>query len=123
MTKEHNYASRSLIQRARELRRDQTSAEGLLWNHLRSEQLGYKFRRQHPIGRFIADFYCHQARLVVEADGDVHDGRQEQDAVRSEWLSERGYRVIRFSNEQIRRELASVLEAIKAECERGTPSP
>jgi very-short-patch-repair endonuclease len=89
-------------QRARELRQPQTPAEQKLWALLRGRNLaGYKFRRQHPIGNFIVDFYCPQAKLVIEVDGDIHAAQQEYDAARTVWLQERGYRVIRFANREI----------------------
>ena len=113
-----------LRSRARELRQPQTPAESQLWVRLRDRQLaGFKFRRQHPIERFIVDFCCVERRLVVEIDGDAHAGQEEQDAVRTEWLEERGYRVIRFTNREVRGQLEAVLEAILAECEKETPSP
>jgi len=108
-------------QRARELRQQMTPAEKLLWAHLRNKQLnGLKFRRQHPLGPFIADFYCAACRLVVEVDGDIHDLQPEQDAARTEQFEQYGYRVIRFRNKQVFNDLESVLTAIKAAC---LPSP
>ena len=103
--------------RARDLRRDQTPAEKKLWARLRSSQLdGLKFRRQHPIGRFVVDFYCASRRLVIEVDGDSHAEQVEYDAARSEWLGGHGYRVVRFSNREVEHELDAVLEAILVEC-------
>ncbi|TEU11527.1 MAG: endonuclease domain-containing protein [Anaerolineales bacterium] len=86
-------------QRARELCKEMTPAEKLLWSHLRNKRLkGLKFRRQHPLGPFIADFYCAARRLVVEIDGDIHDLQPERDAARTEQFKQYGYRVIRFRN-------------------------
>jgi very-short-patch-repair endonuclease len=94
-----------------------TPAERLLWRHVRNRRLGGpKFRRQHPLGRFIADFYCAAQRLVVEIDGDALAGQTEYDAVRTEVLEERGYRVIRFRNEEVLRDVAGVLSAIQDAC-------
>jgi very-short-patch-repair endonuclease len=77
-------ASRELVQQARRFRKEQTTAEELLWEVLRDRQLeGIKFRRQHPFSRFILDFYCSKARLVVELDGAVHDAQQERDEART----------------------------------------
>jgi very-short-patch-repair endonuclease len=113
-----------LLARAREMRHPQTPAEGKLWARLRNAQLGgYKFRRQHPIDRFIVDFYCAACRLVIEIDGDTHAEQVEYDAARTEWLIERGYRVVRFQNDDVHRRLEAVLEAILAECERLTLIP
>ena len=108
-------ASAAVRNRARELRRDLTQAEALLWDRLRGGQLsGWKFRRQHPIGRFIVDFYCAEAGLVVEVDGGVHREQAEYDAVRTEMLEAEGYRVIRFGNHEIVEDLDGVLGRIMA---------
>jgi very-short-patch-repair endonuclease len=77
---------------------------------------GYKFRRQHAIGRFIVDFCCAEARLVVEIDGDSHAEQVEYDANRTAWLAEQGYRVLRFTNRDIHRQFAAVAEEILAAC-------
>ena len=105
-------------QRARELRQEMTPAEKLLWAHLRNRQLaGLKFRRQHPLDRFIVDFYCAACKLVVELDGDIHNLQQERDAVRTAELAQQGHQVIRFRNEQVLNDLETVLAAIKATCQ------
>ena len=110
----------TIRERARELRRAMTPAEARLWQRLRHRQLaGYYFRRQHPIGRCITDFCCTRARLVVEVDGDVHAGQEEYDAARTEWLEGQGYRVIRFTNSEVSRQLEAVLERILVACEEG----
>ena len=104
-------------QRARELRQEMTPAEKLLWEQLRNRKLaGLKFRRQHPLDRFIVDFYCAACNLVVEVDGDIHDLQQERDEVRIEELELQGHQVIRFRNEQVLNDLETVLTAIKAAC-------
>jgi len=88
-----------LLTAARELRQPQTPAEVKLWAHLRSRQIdGLKFRRQHPIDRFIIDFYCAEAKLCIEIDGDSHAEQAEYDQARTEYLNERGYTVMRFTN-------------------------
>lgn len=102
-----------LLQRARELRKQQTPAENILWECLRNRQLlGAKFRRQHNIGQFIADFYCHEARLIVEADGGIHETRQESDQIRDEWVRDNGFTVLRFKNEEILNATEQVLNTI-----------
>jgi very-short-patch-repair endonuclease len=107
-------------ERARELRREMTPAEKILWAQLRNRDLaGFKFRRQHPLERFIVDFYCAACRLIVEIDGDIHDLQQERDAVRTEALEAQGYRIIRFRNEQVLNHLETVLAAIKTACLTG----
>lgn len=104
-------------QRARELRREMTLAEKLLWSRLRNKRLdGLKFRRQHPLGPFIADFYCAAQRLVVEIDGDIHDLQPGRDAARTEQFEQYGCRVIRFRNEQVLNDIEDVLAAIEAIC-------
>jgi len=109
-------------QRALELRKSQTPAEQKLWNVLRDRRLcGYKFRRQTPISRFIVDFYCHEARLVVEVDGDVHAGQVEYDAERTEWLEAYGYRVIRVTNQDVLYRLNDVLEFVLEACKNAPP--
>lgn len=109
--------SQPVQQRARSLRQEMTPAETRLWQHLRNRSLaGLKFRRQQPLGPFIADFYCAEHRLIVELDGAVHDQQQERDAARTEYFEQHGYRVIRFRNEEVMVNLDSVLAAIRDAC-------
>jgi very-short-patch-repair endonuclease len=92
------------FQKAVELRNSMTKAESVLWEELRNKRfIGLKFRRQHPIGRFIVDFYCHKLKLVIELDGGIHDLPEvaENDKNREEELREFGLNVIRFTNEEI----------------------
>ncbi|MFS8794506.1 endonuclease domain-containing protein, partial [Synechococcus sp. R55.8] len=110
-------ASRELIARARQLRREATTAESLLWELLRDRRLlGRKFRRQHPIGQFIADFFCDDARLIIEIDGAVHrePTQQERDRLREEILREHGFAMLRFTNDQILDRTEQVLQEIAA---------
>jgi len=103
---------------ARQMRHDPTPAEQVLWQALRGRGLnGLKFRRQHAIGRLIADFYCREARLLVEVDGSVHDYSGEQDAIRQQFLESLGLVILRFSNQQVLTDLDAVLERIEAEVE------
>jgi very-short-patch-repair endonuclease len=90
-----------LKETGRSLRREQTNAEAILWECLRKARQGVKFRRQHTIDRFIVDFFCFPARLVVEIDGPVHEGHQQEDAVREAHLRRLGYEVLRFSNDDV----------------------
>jgi very-short-patch-repair endonuclease len=101
------------LQRARELRSNMTAAENLLWQELRVNKLGGHFRRQQIIAGFIVDFYCHKAALVIEVDGDIHDLQKEDDAKRDKALSEMGLKIVRFRNEDVIRDLPTVLEDIK----------
>ena len=101
--------------RAYIMRQNPTPAEDLLWKRLRRKQVsGFRFRRQHPIGRFIVDFYCAKARLVIEVDGSVHDqpGYEEYDAQRQAFLEQLGLRVLRFRNDEVMRRTDAVVEAI-----------
>jgi very-short-patch-repair endonuclease len=110
-------ASQELIARARQLRREATTAESLLWELLRDRRLlGRKFRRQHPIGQFIADFFCDDARLIIEIDGAVHrePTQQERDRLREEILREHGFAILRFTNDQILDRTEQVLQEIAA---------
>ena len=112
--------SQAIQEQARQLRREMTPAERVLWDRLRNRRfLGLKFRRQHPLGRFIADFYCAEHRLVIELDGDVHLARREYDQARTNALRNYGYRVLRFSNDAVLQCLDEVLETIAAAVGRG----
>src|SRR5512141_2595494 len=91
------------LERAKELRREMTPAEKLLWEELRANKLGVHFRRQQVIAGFVVDFYCHKAALVIEVDGDIHDLQQEEDARREKVLSELGLRIVRFRNDEVLR--------------------
>jgi very-short-patch-repair endonuclease len=107
----HWRSSVAMQARARKLRRAMTPAEKKLWQHIRLGQLGVQFRRQHAVGPYIVDFFCAKAKLVIEIDGDVHaDPEQaERDAERTEWLNEqKDYRVIRFWNNEVLRNMESV---------------
>ena len=103
-----------ILARAREMRQPQTPAEATLWRALRARRLGYKFRRQHPIDRFIIDFYCAEAKLCLEIDGPSHfePAQQEYDAARTAYLETLGYRLIRFTNDDVRYNLQAVVDEI-----------
>jgi very-short-patch-repair endonuclease len=107
--------------RARSLRRDQTEAERQLWRRLRNRALGgFKFVRQEPIGPYFADFVCREEELVIETDGATHstDDERRRDATREQLLHDRGYRVARFCNEEVYRNIEGVLDTILAALER-----
>lgn len=97
---------------ARQLRRDMTLAEARLWSAIRNNSLGYRIRRQHPLGPFIADFYCHEARLVIEVDGPIHETQVVRDAQRDAWIAEQGIEVLRFKNDQVIAEMPGVLDVL-----------
>ncbi|MCL4531015.1 MAG: endonuclease domain-containing protein [Chloroflexi bacterium] len=103
-----------ILLRSRELRQPQTPAEATLWRHLRNRNLTYKFRRQHPIDRFIIDFYCAQAKVCIEIDGSQHfkPKQEEYDRARTAFLEELGYKVIRFTNDDVRLNIQAVVDEI-----------
>ena len=98
---------------AREHRKEPTPAEEQLWMALRDGQLGgFNFRRQHPVGAFILDFYCPRKKLCIEVDGAVHEGQRELDEARTEALGTLEIRVSRFRNEEVLHDLSSVLARV-----------
>jgi very-short-patch-repair endonuclease len=102
------------FENARRLRKEMTGAEKILWDCLSKKQLnGARFRKQHPIGDYIADFYCHKFKLVIEVDGPIHDQQIEYDAIRTKEMAKAGIKVIRFSNAEIIGYLDTVVERIK----------
>ncbi len=106
------------VERAKELRRQMTEEEKILWQYLRANRLnGLHFRRQQIIDGFIADFYCHTARLVIEVDGQIHQQQAAYDTERDRALSARGLRLLRIKNEEVRQNLDSVLARIAKACE------
>ena len=110
-----------VVARARDLRRNSTIAENKLWGAVRNRQLdGYKFRRQVAIGSFIADFCSLEKRLIIELDGSQHDERKNQDAARTHNLASRGFRVLRFSNDDVLFGIEGVLEIIVAELNKSS---
>jgi very-short-patch-repair endonuclease len=99
----------------RKLHKRQTKAEEFLWTHLRGKNLnGLKFRRQHPLGRYIADFYCREARLVIELEGSIHNQKdqKEYDKIRQEILQKRDLRVLRIKNKEIEQNIEKVVQRI-----------
>jgi len=110
-------ASYLIFEKAKQLRKNMTPAETVLWMHLKAGLEGYKFRRQHPIGIYIADFYCHRAKLIIELDGSIHQLAevQQNDNKREADLLEWGYQVIRFSNEEVFNKINFVLNRILAD--------
>ena len=111
----HKGAIGKLYEYSRELRQVSTEAEELLWKELRNRKLnGLKFRRQHPLDKYIADFYCHEKKLVIELDGAVHDkkGNKEYDNARTVELVGLKINVIRLRNEEIENDIDKVLKKI-----------
>ena len=107
------------LEGAKELRREMTPAEKILWTHVKANKLnGQHFRRQQIVHGYFADFYCHQHELIVEVDGGIHESQKEYDAEREEYLNSLGLRVIRFTNDEITKNLNGVLQKIVEECKR-----
>lgn len=121
MERKHETASPDrydlLKEYARHNRREMTQSETVLWQALRREFRGIKFRRQHPIGDYIADFLCLTEKLVIEVDGAYHSEPQQQqeDQWRTEFLQDKGYKVIRFTNEEVNTDIKGVIRRIKEE--------
>jgi len=102
-----------LRQRARDLRKNRTDAEMHLWYYLRASRLGFKFKRQVPIGEYIVDFVCLEKRLIIELDGGQHMSNQSYDMKRSDWLIAHRFNVLRFWNHDVFQQTSSILEVIR----------
>jgi very-short-patch-repair endonuclease len=110
-------AGRGIFRNARLLRHKETDEEKLLWQRLCRNQLcGYRFKRQHPIADYVADFYCHKLKLVIEIDGASHNQSEQifYDEIRTRVMNEFGLRVLRFSNEEVFHNIDQVIETIKS---------
>ena len=108
------------VLRAREQRRSPSLPETLLWRVLRTRPHGLKFRRQHPLGPYVADFYCASAKLVIEVDGESHrmGDRPRRDGLRDAWMREQSLRVARFAASDVMHDMESVVTAILVVCRR-----
>jgi cyclase len=116
MKKDMHYgAIKTIFENAEFLRKNMTHEEKLLWGYIANNQLGVKFRRQHPIWMYIADFYCRELKLVIEVDGGIHDREEVKanDNIRENDLNDFGIKVIRFTNYEIKCDIAIVLTTIK----------
>lgn len=108
---------KSATEKARKLRQKSTEAERLLWKHLRAKRLdGLKFRRQEPIGNYIVDFVSFDKRVIVEIDGSQHLMQKAEDHKRTHWLEDQGFKVLRFWNNEILKNVEGVLKVIKENC-------
>ena len=110
-------ASPQIFSNAKKLRENQTQAEEKLWLAVKNNQIeGYKFRRQHPLSIYIADFYCHALKLVIEIDGGYHLDEEQRllDEKRTSDIEFQGLKVIRFTNDEVLLQLPEVLDTIKA---------
>ena len=108
-------ASYLLFQKAKELRKTMTDAEIILWMNIKNGVNGFKFRRQHPIGNYIADFFCHKAKLIIELEGSIHHLAHIQalDDIKQRDLENLGYYIIRFTNNDVKLSIDNVIETIK----------
>ena len=108
----------------RNLRRDMTKAEKILWERIRDRRfMGHKFRRQHPlVKRFIVDFYCAKEKLVIELDGAVHSGREKMDREREAYIEAHGIKIIRFKNDEVEKDIDYVLKRIGEELRKAPSS-
>jgi very-short-patch-repair endonuclease len=114
---ERRNRSRLFRERAREMRHQPNGVEAMVWSGLRNRRVGgLKFRRQHPIGPYIADFYCAEARLIIELDGATHEGKEDYDAKRQAWLESQGHFVLRVPNLELDGALDSFWEAVFHKC-------
>jgi cyclase len=115
----HYGATMETVQIAERLRKEMTGSEKLLWERVCKNQLGARIRRQHPIWKFVADFYCHEARLVIEIDGEIHLNLENKlyDISRDTVLNEFNIEIIRFTNQQVINETESVISEIKSKIE------
>ncbi len=106
---------------AKRLRKRQTDAENLLWNRLRAKQMnGLRFRRQEPVGQYIVDFLNYEVRMVIEVDGGQHAGTKARDNKRDAWLTDQGFRVLRFWDNEVLNNIEGVVETIRKAI---SPSP
>ncbi len=110
--------SYEMHERAKKLRREMTPSEEILWSRIRTNKLnGLHFRRQQIVFGYFADFYCHQHSLIVEVDGGIHELQKDYDAEREDYLIARGFQIIRFTNDEIDKDLKSVLQKIVDVCQ------
>ena len=119
-TSMHYGAPMEIFQIAERLRRDMTATEKMIWEKVSNKQLGVRIRRQHPIWKFIADFYCHEVRLVIEIDGRIHllSKNKEYDISRGITLKEFQIEILRFTNDEVIKETSLVIEKIKSTIEK-----
>ncbi len=107
-------SNRRIIYGARSLRKDSTKAEEILWQYLSNKGMcGFKFRRQHPVDRFILDFYCPKKRLAIEIDGEIHINQKEYDRIRQGIIESKGIEFLRFKNIDVVKNINFVLKTIK----------
>ncbi len=115
----HYGASKIIFQYAETLRKNMTPTEKIIWERVCRNQLGFRIRRQHPVWKYIADYYCHEVKLIIEVDGEIHSTKENKayDINRDVTLNEFGIETIRFSNEQVMNEIDYVIDEIKKKIE------
>ena len=117
-------AKPNIFDKAKELRKNMTYAEKLLWKKLNKKQIcDVRFRRQHPINNFIADFYCHKAKLIIEVDGEIHKNQKEYDIGRTAELNKYEIEVIRFTNKKVETDINNVINKINNIVEKRIKNP
>ncbi|MCX6766686.1 MAG: endonuclease domain-containing protein [Candidatus Moranbacteria bacterium] len=116
MTKLFNQSAQK--QKRRDLRKEMTSAEGIVWSQIRNHQIDHKFRRQFSIGAYVADFYCSELKLVIEIDGGQHfeDEAIDYDKARTKYFNDLGITVARYTNADVKRNLISVMDDLLRQC-------
>jgi len=119
------YTYNILKDKRKEMRDNMTEAEAVLWEYIKSKKMGVKFRRQHVIGNYIPDFVALSCKLIIEVDGEIHKYQQEADKQRTFELNSKGFKVIRFTNNDILKNIKPVLDNIISEinCRTKTPCP
>jgi len=117
------HQSKNRIQFARKLRGVLTKEEKVIWEKIRNKKIGCKWRRQVPLGVFIADFCCMKHRVIVEIDGDIHKALHERDRNRDEILVEGGFKIMRVTNEDVTQGIESVLKRMRDACKTSPPNP
>ena len=108
------------LERARTLRKAMSESEQKLWAILKGQQLSFRFRKQCPVGIYTLDFYCPEAKLCIELDGDLHDGREAQDAARDDWMQSRSIGTLRITTAQLYYSTEAVRQLIYLECVKRT---
>lgn len=108
-------ASTAIFENAKSLRLNQTESEKKMWEYLKLKPLGYKFRRQHPLRTFVADFYCHQVQLIIEIDGDIHSDEEvaKSDIIRQDILESEGIKFLRFTNNEVEQKFEEIKSRIE----------
>ena len=121
----HSNAPVILFERALELRKQQTKAEEMLWDYLKTRPLGYKFRRQHPYFHYIFDFYCHSIKLIIEVDGSIHEREDVKlnDKIREELLQKDRMIILRINNDEIFHSIDNVIKKIEIQLKQLSNKP